>query len=68
MLIIEIIKSFLFLFIILYLNRNIDLKELLVTPEAQNANPNTMYDLIANIVHDGTVHDKGKIHFIQHFF
>jgi len=35
------------------------LRELLVTEESKKENPNTVYDLIANIVHDGTVHDKG---------
>ncbi len=32
--------------------RNVDLRELL-TEQAQQTNPNTVYDLIANIVHDG---------------
>lgn len=46
--------------------RNIDLKELL-SAEAQQANPNTVYDLIANIVHDGTSNDKGsyRVHILH---
>lgn len=40
--------------------KNIDLRELLVTEESKKENPNAVYDLIANIVHDGTVHDKGS--------
>lgn len=32
--------------------RDVDLRELL-SPEAQKSNPNTVYDLIANVVHDG---------------
>jgi U4/U6.U5 tri-snRNP-associated protein 2 len=32
--------------------KNVDMKELL-SDEARKSNPNTIYDLIANIVHDG---------------
>jgi len=32
--------------------KNVDMKELL-NEEAQKTNPNTVYDLVANIIHDG---------------
>jgi len=45
--------------------KNVDMKELL-NEEAQKTNPNTVYDLVANIVHDGQP-NKGtyRVHIIH---
>lgn len=46
--------------------RNVDLREYL-SEEVQSAHPNTTYDLVANIVHDGKPTEGSyRIHVLHH--